>query len=197
MVAFMRNDSIRAIAMLFAQHLWNQLLTWMITTTRTRSIQAIVILFAWAIVLVDDLVPYNDGRRLSKMGWLMILKSWIKREFDRLCDAINSLKTTPRANLRRSTGMDRRMINPRSRMMIAALAMTAVTAMPVKLKEKHNLTTTFDTDSKVVGIDNRCTACISSDANDFIGDIRPSGRVIKGFGGTKTTGIMTGTIKWT
>ena len=56
----------------------------------------------------------------------------------------------------------------------------------------------FDTDSKWVGIDNRCSACISCDEKDFISELRPSGRKIKGFGGVNHTGnIMTGTLRWT
>jgi hypothetical protein len=53
----------------------------------------------------------------------------------------------------------------------------------------------FDTDSKPVGIDNRCSACISHDVTDFIGEIRPSNRWIKGFGGSRTTNVQTGTLQ--
>eukprot|EP00978_Attheya_sp_CCMP212_P032841 scaffold129914_cov59-Attheya_sp.AAC.1 len=55
---------------------------------------------------------------------------------------------------------------------------------------------TFDTDSGLIGVDNRCSGCISHIAEDFIGELRDSGRVIKGFGGTKTTGIKIGTLLW-
>ncbi len=60
----------------------------------------------------------------------------------------------------------------------------------------QSLTGSFDTDSKPIGIDNRCTACISHDATDFVGDILPSNRWIKGFGGSKTTNVRTGTLRW-
>eukprot|EP00978_Attheya_sp_CCMP212_P030428 scaffold111925_cov48-Attheya_sp.AAC.1 len=40
------------------------------------------------------------------------------------------------------------------------------------------------------------TGCISHIAEDFIGELRDSGRVIKGFGGTKNTGIKIGTLLW-
>jgi hypothetical protein len=55
----------------------------------------------------------------------------------------------------------------------------------------------FDTDSKTIGVDNRCSACITCDKSDFVSDLRPSSRSIKGFGGTIHNGnIMTGTIQW-
>ncbi len=54
----------------------------------------------------------------------------------------------------------------------------------------------FDADSGSVGIDNRCSACISHRIEDFIGTPRETRRTIKGFGGAKTGNVMTGTILW-
>ena len=54
----------------------------------------------------------------------------------------------------------------------------------------------FDTDSKLVGIDNRCSACISPDINDFVGRIVKSNNTITGFGGTTITKVYKGTIAW-
>ena len=54
----------------------------------------------------------------------------------------------------------------------------------------------FDTDSELIGIDNRCSGCISHVRSDFVGDVVPSRRVIKGFGGARTFNVWTGTIKW-
>ena len=63
--------------------------------------------------------------------------------------------------------------------------------------DMQQLHTCFDTDSEMVGIDNRCSACISHDIKDFIGPLKESKRTIKGFGGIKhTSNIMEGTIKW-
>ena len=47
-----------------------------------------------------------------------------------------------------------------------------------------------------IGIDNRCSACISCDINGFIGPLVKTNRIIKGFGGTRTTNIQVGTICW-
>ena len=54
----------------------------------------------------------------------------------------------------------------------------------------------FDTDSVKVGIDNRCSACISHVPQDFIGPLKDSNRTIKGFGRSRTTGIKVGTLLW-
>ena len=56
----------------------------------------------------------------------------------------------------------------------------------------------FDTDSKPIGIDNRASAFISGDTNDFEGELVKTNRFIKGFGGTKTGNVMRGTanVSW-
>ena len=54
----------------------------------------------------------------------------------------------------------------------------------------------FDTDSTQVGIDNRCTGCISHVASDFIGELVESDVAIKGFAGAITRRVMTGTLRW-
>jgi len=55
--------------------------------------------------------------------------------------------------------------------------------------------TRFDSDSARVGIDNRCSACISHDINDFE-SVHECNKVIKGFGGSKDTAVKTGTLVW-
>ena len=54
----------------------------------------------------------------------------------------------------------------------------------------------FDSDSKLVGIDNRCSACISPDINDFVGRIVKTDNTITGFGGTTITKVYRGAIAW-
>lgn len=54
----------------------------------------------------------------------------------------------------------------------------------------------FDTDSTNVGIDNRCTACISHCKDDFEGPLEATGRVIRGIGGKRIDNVMKGTIVW-
>ena len=67
--------------------------------------------------------------------------------------------------------------------------------MHAKIDSYENVTR-FDTDSAPVGIDNRCTGCISHVSQDFIGPLRDTNRSIKGFGGTRTNGVKIGTLAW-
>ena len=79
---------------------------------------------------------------------------------------------------------------------IAAMAAVLMVASAQSRQVVHQ-SAQFDTDSKPIGIDNRCSACISHDIKDFIGPLKESDRTIKGFGGIRhTSQIMVGTIKW-
>ena len=62
---------------------------------------------------------------------------------------------------------------------------------------KAHRITTFDTDSNTIGIDNRASGCFSHVSTDFIGPLRDSNRIVKGFGGSKTSAVKIGTLKWT
>jgi hypothetical protein len=53
----------------------------------------------------------------------------------------------------------------------------------------------FNTDSHSIGIDNRCSKCISPDPLDFsIGKVENTNRTTTGLGGSKVTGITQGTL---
>lgn len=69
----------------------------------------------------------------------------------------------------------------------------AQTRAHIQSKERS---TRFDTDANYVGVDNRCSACISDSTSDFVSPLRETDRVIKGFNGSKTTKVKTGTIQW-
>ena len=55
---------------------------------------------------------------------------------------------------------------------------------------------TFDTDSAPVGIDNRCSACMSHIRSDFVGELMKTSRAIKGYAGTQVFEVFIGTIRW-
>ena len=55
-------------------------------------------------------------------------------------------------------------------------------------------TTRFDVDANAIGIDNRCSACISHDINDFVGNVTKTNRRIKCFGGETMSNVYSGTI---
>ena len=60
----------------------------------------------------------------------------------------------------------------------------------------HTNVATFDTDTASIGIDNRCSACISHNIQDFDGPVRKVNRQIKGFGGERVMEVYQGTIVW-
>jgi len=51
----------------------------------------------------------------------------------------------------------------------------------------------LDSDSKPLGIDNRATAFISGDINDFDGPLLDCDRVVRGFAGIRVKGVKKGT----
>ena len=63
-------------------------------------------------------------------------------------------------------------------------------------KEERPRMTMMDMDANRIGIDNRCTACVSHRKTDFIGKIIKTNQCITGFGGHKHRNISKGTIKW-
>lgn len=58
----------------------------------------------------------------------------------------------------------------------------------------HNNEVIFDTDSHKIGIDNGCSACISHKIDDFMGNLKDSNKIIKGFGRTRTKTLKCGTL---
>ena len=54
----------------------------------------------------------------------------------------------------------------------------------------------FDTDAKPIGVDNRCSACISPYIDDFIGPLEDTTKTIKGFAGARMDNPKMGTLRW-
>lgn len=55
----------------------------------------------------------------------------------------------------------------------------------------------LDSDSKWIGIDNRASAFLSGDITDFDGPLTNTGIVVRGYGGTRVTGVKKGTaVLW-
>ncbi len=112
--------------------------------------------------------------------WGQVLKSWIKKTSEN----IDSWKETwhRRQVLHRNRAIARKHSAHRIHMRpqaILALQVLALTAMGVRRPEQ----VCFDTDSRSIGIDNRCSACISHNIADFVDTPRPISGSIKGFGG--------------
>jgi hypothetical protein len=77
---------------------------------------------------------------------------------------------------------------------LTLFAMSAI-AMSVETGNAANRII-FDTDSEPIGIENRCMATMSHRIEDFISDLVPTDKVVKGFAGSQTPNVMMGTIKW-
>ena len=80
--------------------------------------------------------------------------------------------------------------------MTRTLAYTAIIAMSTRQNYNVSEAIPFDTDSQMIGVDNRCSACITHVRSDMPGDLIPCHRSIKGFGGAKIWEVWRGTIKW-
>ena len=75
---------------------------------------------------------------------------------------------------------------------LTAIAMTAKTTNTPIMDNIIRM----DTDSVPIGIDNFCSLCISHVPEDFVGNLIPSNRKIKGFGGILSPIIQVGTLLW-
>ena len=83
---------------------------------------------------------------------------------------------------------------------IATLAMTviAMRSMTKQVDPNRQREIRIDTDSGPIGIDNRCSGCISHQIDDFVdGQVTKLNRAIKGFGGTMNMSQGTLIWKWT
>ena len=65
------------------------------------------------------------------------------------------------------------------------------TPTPAKTNYIH-----IDTDSTIVGVDNRASRCILNMKSDFTGEMRPVNLVIQGYGGVMRKKAHIGTLKW-
>ena len=75
---------------------------------------------------------------------------------------------------------------------MSVLAMSAA-ARPRQVREGEP----FDTDSSLVGVDNRCSGCITHVRSDIPGEVKECNRAIKGYGGVRHFNVWMGTIEWT
>ena len=80
-------------------------------------------------------------------------------------------------------------------MKIPPINLSPVMAMPTKtFTPRNDYLFKIYTESATIGIDNRCSLCISHIAEYFIGELRESRRKIRGFGGVIQPKIKTGTL---
>jgi hypothetical protein len=73
---------------------------------------------------------------------------------------------------------------------------STLTCLTATRKSALPLSLSFDTDSGSVGIDDRCSVCMSHVKSDFVGELVESAVDVTGFHGTKRCQVYRGTIKW-
>lgn len=81
-------------------------------------------------------------------------------------------------------------------MLVTVIACTAMLAFAAPSRKSMERETKFDSDSSTIGVDNRCSVCISGFLEDFIQPPVPSTKVIRGFNHVHTTGIMEGELRY-
>ena len=110
---------------------------------------------------------------------------------DKIITLLHQYSTTVRTERRMS---NKRRVRGRPRRKGRTLTCSAV--MVFAAAAKSTPSTTFDTDSGQVGIDNRASGCFSHVIEDFVGPMRECNKVVKGFGGSRTSNVKMGTLKW-
>ena len=79
-----------------------------------------------------------------------------------------------------------------SRYVLANVAL----ACPAKQIASQERIVKFDTNAKPIGVDNRCSACISPYIEDFIRPLEDTNKTIKGFAGARTNNPKIGPLRW-
>ena len=82
----------------------------------------------------------------------------------------------------------------RGDILVAQAALMALQAKQDPLSKWRDLARLED-DSMPLGVDNRATAFMSGEVDDFEGQLNETNKVVKGFGGSRTTGAKTGTAR--
>ena len=119
-----------------------------------------------------------------------MLYSWVNARIDVAVSKLHIYSTTVR--IKRARRKSRLRGRPRRR----GKALTCHTVMVFSAAARSRGITAFDTDSGEVGIDNRASGCFSHVISDFVGPMKDCNKVVKGFGGSRTSNVKIGTLKW-
>ena len=168
---------------------------------------AYVILFLYLLFYADD-----GGKRKAyvpkrqRHTWHTIwaytnrLNAWITALFTAFEHKIQNLQTKSTIRHRQrvaqryhhSTGNNQPPWGRQQARRLPFMAQEALLAQQAQTS-KQRRTIILDTDSQPIGIDNRATAFFSGCIDDFQGPLQDSKRTVKGFGGSRTTGVKIGT----
>jgi hypothetical protein len=165
-------------------------------TIETTVIGAVM----WCVMLVQAMSLDPDDKQehyvpRSKRSWHSSLSvtdigCMIERGADFLQRNVRWLKSNRKtARFREIRTVAHRIArHGRDRTSVAAtMALAVIMVMESRTPNQHSNTARFDTDATFIGVDNRCTACISDDMAHFVGKLTPGTKTIKGFHGSRTT----------
>ena len=155
-----------------------------------------IYVFAIIITLIhhfirDDSTYKPKSQRHKRFAWTKKYYDWVMNEGQKLIEEIYVYLDT---NIKVKRHKIRKRGKWKSTTRVPFISFAA-TAMNAEVNIRTNVTK-FDSDSATIGINNRCSACISHVPEDFVGDLSDSNKTIKGFGGSRTTGVKVGTLLW-
>ena len=129
------------------------------------------------------------GMRAHKSG---LLYHWINNIVTSIIDPAHEYSTTIKVKRRKKRMRLRGRGRPRRR----GRMLTTHAVMVLSAAAGSTRVAAFDTDSGEVGIDNCASGCFSHIIDDFVGPMRDCNKVVKGFGGSRTSNVKMGTLKW-
>ena len=184
-------------------------LTTLWETITTAAKRHSTLLYATGILLVVVLATSSDPTP-RKRNYIPKSKRWNKlRSLTRWATTVgrqafvtieNSLQNgslSPRHQRIKKVRKAMRGINRPTSRLATACAFSTILAMNAEHSRPQGRGVIFDLDSKPIGVDNRCSACISHRPEDFIGELQDCKRTIKAFGGTRSFDVKIGTLQWT
>ena len=140
-----------------------------------------------AVTIIERNEDADSKNTMAAQAWMSKTLHYIGRGTEKAAEWLdNRIHTKAKAHHRKHT---RAKSSNRKR-----LCMAAIFAMAANCSARQ--CAPFDSDSRMVGIDNRCSGCITHKREDIPGSITPCKRAIKGFGGTRTFNVWQCTIHW-
>jgi hypothetical protein len=155
-----------------------------LASTLVSYIRAYIMYIVMTIVLLTGMILTTETYGAHKDMFLMT----VNQNIDQIAKSIQSILGTKKDKGRhRITNSPSRKVRYKFKSKILyALASTY-----------RRGTVPYDSDSDVIGIDNRCSGCISHVRSDFKNTLKPTDNVIRGFGGNDVMRVQEGTLYWT
>ena len=150
--------------------------------------------------IYDSKAEANDLHYIpkSKRSWVHGLTASLHNKMELIIDKVYNYTTnwpTLRPNTS-STGLKTHTSYKYMRATRLLTLTTVLAAHSIEARPAARSVPQWDTDSAIIGIDNRCSACMSHLPADFIGDLQKYNRIIRGFGGTRHFNVQIGTLRW-